>query len=87
MKYFGSLYRSQYETTATFYIEPAKDHSSLRHLLVHYENGRKPFRTGIPNSWSDADLVRRVMIEDDGTCPVWERAARMLGCPTLIRRF
>ena len=87
MKCLGNRYCSQYQTTATFFVEPVKDRGSLRHLEVHYENGRKPFRAGIPNSWSDADLVRHVMIEDDGTYPAWEQAARMLGCPTLIRRF
>ena len=65
LKCLGSLHCSQYQTTATFYVEPAKDHGSLRHLEVHYENGHPPFRAGIPDGWSEADVVRRVMVEDD----------------------
>ena len=66
MRCLGSRYCSQYQTTATFFVEPAKDRWSLRHLEVHYENGRKPFRAGIPDEWSEAGVVRHVMVEDDG---------------------
>jgi hypothetical protein len=55
----------QYQTTATFFVEPAKDHGSLRHLEVRYEDGRKPFRAGIPDDWSEFDVMRHVMVEDD----------------------
>ncbi len=63
LKCLGSLHCSQYDTKATFYIEPAKDHESLRHLEVHYQNGRPPFRAGIPHKWSEADVMRHVMAE------------------------
>jgi hypothetical protein len=65
LKCLGSLHCSQYQTTATFYVEPAKDHRSLRHLVVLYENGRPQFRAGIPDEWSEADLMRHVMVEGD----------------------
>ena len=65
LKCLGSLLCAEYQTTATFYIEPAEDHESLRHLEVHYENRRKPFRAGIPAEWSEADVRRHVMVEDD----------------------
>jgi hypothetical protein len=85
LKRLGRLYCAQYETMATFYVEPAKDQASLRHLVVHYEAGRSPFRAGIPNSWSEDDVVDNAMVVDNGTCPAWEQAARMLGSPTLVR--
>jgi hypothetical protein len=64
-KCLGRRYCSQYQTKATVYLELAKDPGSLRHLEVHYGNGRKPFRAGIPDDWSEADVVRHVMVEDD----------------------
>ena len=65
LKCLGSMFCVQYQTKATFYVEPAKDHGSVRHLEVHYENGRPPFRAGIPDDWSEADVMRHVMVEDD----------------------
>jgi hypothetical protein len=65
MKCLGSVYCSQYQTTAKFYVEQAKDYESLRHLGVHYENGRPPFRAGIADDWSEADVVRHVIVQDD----------------------
>jgi hypothetical protein len=85
LKFLGCLDCIQYRTRAVFFID-SKAEAGLRHLLVLYENGRPPFRSGIPNSWSDAELMRHVMIEDDDTYPVWEQSARMLGSPTLIGR-
>jgi hypothetical protein len=35
------------------------------HLVVLYENGRPQFRAGIPDEWSEADLMRHVMVEGD----------------------
>ena len=39
--------------------------SSLKCLWSLYEDGRAPFRAGIPDDWSEADVMRHVMVEDD----------------------
>jgi hypothetical protein len=79
LKPMGSVFCTQYQTTAEFYI----DHSTIpgfRHLVVVYEKGRPEFEAGIPNDWSEQRLQDLIFwpMKDDPSAPypAWEVTAR-----------
>ena len=76
-----------YKTEAKFYID--ETHSSgIRHLVVIYASGgyggNPEFITGIPNSWTDDDVINLILKDRAETrYPVWEMPARAFGSTML----
>ena len=60
----GSAHCTQYDTEARFYIDAGE---RQRHLVVHYENGgyrgAPEFAAGIPDSWTEQDVMVEVVSE------------------------
>ncbi len=50
--------------TTDFFVEPAgqlqgpRAGSRVRHLVARYSDGRPEFATGIPDHWTDDEIVR-----------------------------
>jgi hypothetical protein len=81
----GELFCRQYSTVAKCYVEPAnapgpRQGSKVRHLIVRYGDNRPEFATGIPDDWTEEDVMRLLMSPNPSSpYPVWEIPARTYG--------
>lgn len=83
LKFIHALFCDQYQTNAVFFIEPSADGKS-RNLVAYYENDRPAFRAGIPDDWSEDEVIRFLSSNTPGgPYPVWEIAARTAGSQML----
>jgi hypothetical protein len=91
LRLIASVHCTQYKTDAKCFIDDAHP-SGQRHLVVHYEKGgyegRPEFAAGIPNDWSDQDVIDLLlwpMKDPRALYPAWEVPARVYGSSTLFR--
>ena len=90
LELIGELFCKQYNTIAKCYIEPAgtlgpRAGPKGRSLIVQYGDNRPEFAAGIPDDWTEADVMRLLLSPIPlSPYPVWEIPARAYGNPTLF---
>jgi hypothetical protein len=89
LKFICSLFCTQYQSDAKFYIDGAHA-SGLRHLVVVYEKGGYAgdpnFAAGIPDEWDERAVLELIfwpMADPNAPYPAWEVPARANGSPML----
>lgn len=75
-------YCEKYNTRAAFFVRQNK-RTSMKDLIVRYEDGRPEFVVSYPNEWSDERLISLLKVKVPGPYPVWERPSKLTGCPYL----
>jgi hypothetical protein len=87
LEFIGSLFCKQYQTEASFYIEPPRSAGAVRHLVAQYANSRKEFAAVIPDDWSREDVLELLfwpMKDPAAPYPAWEVPARAFASPRLF---
>jgi hypothetical protein len=89
LKFICSLFCTQYQSDAKFYIDEAHA-SGLRHLVVVYEKGGYAgdpnFAARIPDQWDEPAVLELIfwpMKDPNAPYPAWEVPARAYGSPML----
>jgi hypothetical protein len=88
-KPFGTQFCPQYHTDVEFFIETSSE--TGRALIARYQDGgsedlpivegRREFRAGIPDAWSEDDLMRFLALNQ---WPSWELPTRAGASPDLF---
>jgi len=86
LKQIGKQWCQQYMSEVTLFIEPQAP--SGRRLVAQYEEGSykdaPEFAAGIPDDWTEKDILRFIDLPGSKKFPAWEIPARVHGSAVLM---